>query len=233
MRSSTVGFSAAFVTLLFAACNVGDDTVAPNTAKDAGGGGLDSTTSDAPGSDSKVPTDPNSLCAKYGGFDPGVNKLVDDMLQGLKVDCQIGAFFTALSQADHLHLKNCLANQFGEIMGCGGVTYAGSVDAVGAPCRTMADAHQAVDPQIRQADFDAFYIDVTASLAADGVAAADITKIAPALKSVNGDVVQSNDPGLSNSTCDGGPVDGGGEGGEAGEAGPADTGVADAIDDGG
>jgi len=211
--------------LLLAACDAGDDTVAPTGKKDSGGGGPDATIDGQGNADVFVPTDPNSLCGKYGGYSK-VETIVQGVVAAVAADCKIGAFFTALEDKDKAHRQDCLSKQFGEIMKCGGVVYAGSTDSLGTACRSMAEAHQDIDPQIRQADFDAFLIDVTTSLKAQGMATDDVAKIAPTLNSTSGDVVQSGDQDLSNSTCDGGPIL------DAGPEAAADTGIADAADGG-
>ncbi len=196
MRSSFVLVLASLV--LVTACE-DDDTVAPPLKKDAGGGTVDATIEGGAGVDAAI--DPNSLCAKYGGYSK-VENLVKASIAAVASDCKIGAFFSGLSQTQNVHLQDCLSKQVGEFMGCR-VTYAGSTDSLGKECRTMAEAHQDIDPQIRQADFDAFIIDVTSTLKTNGMSTDDIAKIAPSFLSTSQEIVQSADQGFSNSICPG------------------------------
>jgi hypothetical protein len=214
---------------LLASCDAGDDTVAPNTNKDAGSSGGDATVDGTVDVSTDSTTDPNSLCAKYGGYQ-GVANIAQAISNTAFSDCKIGHFF-ALDSTDEAHLVACMSRQLGEWMGCGGVTYAGSIDPQGLPCRTMTEAHKDINPQIRQADLDAYMIDVNAAFRAAGVTNDDLALILPKLNTVAGDTVQSADDGLSNSTCPG--ADGGLEGGEGGAEGGTEGGIGDAADEGG
>jgi hypothetical protein len=209
--------------VLLASCD-GDDTVAPNPGR---GSGNDATVVDTGAGGDGSTTNPNALCNKYGGF-ATVQGYAKAIVDGAKADCKIGAYFTGLALTDEKHLEDCLAIQIGEIMQCDGKVYAGSKDGLGQDCRPMDEAHQQVDPQIRQADFDAFVIDVIAALKAKGMATGDIPTVSTAFNQTQGDVVQSNDPGNAQSTCPG--ADAGQDTGldDAGQ----DTGIADANDAG-
>jgi hypothetical protein len=217
--------------VLVAACDAGDDTVAPATTKDSGGGGGGDATVDGfaeGGADTA--TDPNSLCGKYGGFDQ-VLAMADRVIEVAKADCRIGAYFTALDKDPQTaqHHKECFRNYLGEMFQCGGITYAGSKGA-GLPCQTLAEAHKNVDPRISQGDFQAFFVDATQALQAYGVSSDDLSKLGPMLNTTQGDVVQKQELVLDNSPCDGGPIEGGKEGGTEGGT---DAGIPDAPGEGG
>jgi hypothetical protein len=176
------------------ACNASDDTVAPNPNRDAGNN--DATTT---GSDGAV-TPASSMCAKYGGF-ANVQGVAKGLLDKVKADCKIGAYFTGLALSEELHFTECFALQLGELMGCEGKVYAGSKDSRGQLCRSMAEAHQ-IDPRVRTSDLDAFVIDAVAVLQSKGLASADAATIGAALRTTK-DVVQSDEPGNAQSICPG------------------------------
>jgi hypothetical protein len=150
------------------------------------------------------------------------------ILDATKADCKIGAFFTGLALTDEQHLQDCFAIQLGEFVGCDGKVYAGSKDMLGQPCLSMADGHQNL--QIRSDDFDAFTTDVIAALKNKGMTPTDVSSVVPSFLSTKGDVVQSGDQGLTQSTCPGADA------GTDADAGPIDsgkdTGIADAADSG-
>jgi hypothetical protein len=208
------------------ACDAGDDTVEPLTKKDAGG---DATAgSDGAATDGAVNT--NTICFRLGGF-AKVQAISSAVLKAVSTDCRIGAYFTGLALTDQTHFTDCFGKQMGELLGCDGVTYAGSSDSLQVACRTLAEARQAVDPQITDADFDAFVADVVAVMKQQGTAATDLGSIGPMLNGTRKDVSQTNDTTLAQSTCDAGPIDAGDAGDEGGDGG-TDTGIADADDAG-
>ena len=227
MRRILLGlFGAAFLAATAAACDSGDDTVQPLSRKDAGG---DATTNiDGSAVDGAVNT--SSYCYKLGGF-PKVQGISAAVLKAVSADCRIGAYFTGLALTDQTHFTDCFAKQLGELLGCDGIVYAGSSDSLQATCRPLAEAHQAVNPQITDADFDAFVADVVAVMKQQGVSTTDLGTIGPLLNGTRPAVSQTNDTTLQQSTCDAGPIDAGDAGTDAGDAG-ADTGIADAADAG-
>ena len=75
-------------------------------------------------------------------------------------DCKINSFFTSLSAPALNHVGECLAIQVQELLGCDGVTYAGSVDSLGVACRDMETTHRGL--AISKGDFDALIADVVA-----------------------------------------------------------------------
>jgi hypothetical protein len=156
--------------------------------------------------------------------------MADAVIAAASADCKIGAYFTVLDDTDRAHHRDCFRNQLAEMFQCGGAKYANSQDSNGQACVSLAEAHQNVDPQISQGDFDAFFIDATQALKTAGLSTEDLQKLGPILNSTQGDVVQNNDPTLGNSTCDAGPLEGGTEGGTDGGT---DGGIADAPGEGG
>lgn len=146
---------------------------------------------DEPSSSADTTTTPDTsaptLCSKYGGA-----AAVDAVVQGHIVpaiagDCRINSFFTSLSADGLSHVAECLSIQVQGMFGCPGVTYAGSRDARGVPCRDMVEAH--VGLQLSQGDFDALIEDVVAGLTAAGVEEADINAAAPALLGMQSAIV--------------------------------------------
>ncbi len=202
MRRILLGlFGGAIV--LASACDAGDDTVQPLSKKDAGG---DATTGgDAGGTEGGV-INTNSTCFKIGGFSK-VQAISSAVLKAASADCRIGAYFTGLALTEQTHFTDCFAKQLGEMLQCDGVTYAGSIDSLQVACRSLADAHQAINPQITAADFDAFVADVTSVMKQLGVSTADLGTIAPLLNGTRGPVQQSADNTLGQTTCDAGAVD--------------------------
>ncbi len=172
----------------------------------------------------------NTVCYRLGGFNK-VQAIAGAVLKAVSADCRIGAYFTGLALTEQTHFTDCFSRQIGELTGCDGVTYAGSKDSLQIACRTLGDAHKAVDPQITDADFDAFVADVVSVMRQQGMSTADLTATLPKLNATRGDVSQTNDTTLAQSTCDAG----GGDGGDASQDGGADTGsdtgVADADAD--
>ena len=225
-RITLVLFGAALV--VGSACDAGDDTVQPLSKKDAGS---DATTvGDGATTDAPVSTD--TICYRLGGFSK-VQAISTAVLRSVSADCRIGAYFTGLALIDQTHFTDCFGKQVGELLGCDGITYAGSIDSLNVACRTLAEAHQAVDPQITDADFDAFVADVVAVVKKQGANATDLAAIGPMLAGTRKDVSQASDHTLAQSTCDAGATDAGTDAQDDGAADTgADTGVADADDAG-
>jgi hypothetical protein len=213
--------------VLGSACDSSDDSVQPLSKKDAGnvegGGGADSAT------DGQV--NPNTICYRAGGFSK-VQAMSLALYKAVSADCRIGAYFNQLALTDQTHFTECFAKQLGEMMGCDGVVYTGSIDSLQSPCRPLAEAHQAIDPQISTADFDVFVGDATNVLRQQGLGGQDLTNVVSLLNGTRGPVQQNADNAFAQSTCDGGPIEAGSDGGEGGSDAGSDTSVADADDAG-
>jgi hypothetical protein len=226
MRRILLGvFGAALV--VASACDSGDDTVQPLAKKDAGSS---SSSGDAASTDgATVNTD--TICYRLGGYTK-VQAISAAVLKAVSADCRIGAYFTGLAVTDQTHFTDCFGRQLGELLGCDGITYAGSSDSLQVACRTLAEAHQAVDPQITDADFDAFVADAVAEMRRQGASTSDLGTIGPILNGTRHDVSQTNDTTLGQSTCDAGPTDAGSDAQDDAADVATDTGVADADDAG-
>ena|GEM_PF-952469 len=110
-------------------------------------------------------------------------------------DCKINSFFTALTAPALNHVGECLAIQVSELLGCDGVTYAGSMDSVGVPCRDMKTTHTGL--AISKGDFDALIADVVAFVTplvdAGLITQAEFGAAAGVLLGLKGDIVEQGE----------------------------------------
>ncbi|MET0287883.1 MAG: hypothetical protein ABW352_25565 [Polyangiales bacterium] len=130
-----------------------------------------------------------TLCGKYGGA-AGIERAIKQfVIVELATDCDVGPHFTMLSSNRLARFSDCLAYQAQELFGCPGVTYAGSKSYNDLPCRDMKTAHAGL--RLSSGDFDAVIADVASGLLKAGVAQADINQVAPALLSLEPQIVEA------------------------------------------
>lgn len=144
--------------------------------------------------------DDGSLCAKYGGAASVARIIGEQVLGRIAADCRIHAFFAGVTDAGMIRVKDCLAIQVQELMGCRGVTYAGAFASNGLECRDMRKSH--IGLGISSADFDALIEDVVAGLDEAGMDRADIEAAAPALLALKPTIVEAPEPGATRAVCE-------------------------------
>jgi hypothetical protein len=218
-----------------AACS-GDDTLpARPNPNNSSSGGLDATVGEG-GDQDVTPVSPEA-CNRAGGF-TAVQGITADILTAAKADCRISAEFTA-PESGIAHVQQCLEKQMGFFFGCTGITYDGTKDSAGKPCRGMQAAHQNLG--LRIADFKAFIDDTNAVLKAHNVSDADRQVVLASMNGTQQSIVQKAGLGNANCSCanltlpDGGYCgipDAGLDAGDGGLDGGGDA-VADAPADGG
>jgi hemoglobin len=186
----TMALCAALGMSALAAC--GDDEDQANTTSTSGSPGATSgntTTSSASQAASSGAGGAQSLCEKYGGAESVATVVSTNIIGTIAQDCRINAFFTSLSAQGLQHVTECLTIQVQQLFGCEGITYMGSMDSNGSPCRDMQTTHAGLG--ISKGDFDALIEDAAAGLTDAGVEMDDIAAAAPALLAMEGDIVEA------------------------------------------
>jgi hemoglobin len=196
-----VALCAALGMIALAAC--GDDEEQANTsgspAATTGNGSSSSSSSNA-ASTGTGGMGEMTLCEKYGGAANVATVVSTNIIGTIAQDCRINAFFTSLPPAGLTHVTECLTIQVQELFGCEGITYQGSMDSAGMPCRDMQTTHAGLG--ISKGDFDALIEDAAAGLTDAGVDMADIAAAAPALLAMEGDIVEDpNNTMPTQGTC--------------------------------
>ena len=125
------------------------------------------------------------------GAPVAVARVVDDAVAGLLADPKEAPYFAVVGQPGHDsvdRLKACLNLQFNALFG-GPYTYPGVVNADGKAmaCDDMVTAH--ADLGIPGCVFDQFITDAAAVMKQDGVPDAYISRAAPVLVGLKGDIV--------------------------------------------
>lgn len=120
-----------------------------------------------------------------------VGKVVDDAVGGLLADPKEAPYFAVVGQSGHDsvdRLKACLRLQFNAVLG-GPYSYPGQVaaDNTTVTCEDMVAAHK--DLGIPGCVFDQFMVDLAAVMKQDGVPDAYISRVAPTLVGLKGDIV--------------------------------------------
>ena len=137
------------------------------------------------------------------GAPVAVGKVVDDAVSGLLADPKEAPYFAVVGQPGHdsvQRLKACLNLQFKALFG-GPFTYPGPVSADGGTvtCDDMVAAH--ADLGIPGCVFDEFITDAGAVLKQDGVPDAYISRVAPMLVGLKGDIVSKTPQYLGPNTA--------------------------------
>lgn len=137
------------------------------------------------------------------GAPVAVAKVVDDAVSGLLADPKEAPYFAVVGQPGHdsvQRLKACLNLQFKALFG-GPFTYPGPVSADGGTvtCDNMVAAH--ADLGIPGCVFDEFITDAGAVLKQDGVPDAYISRVAPTLVGLKGDIVSKTPQYLGPNTA--------------------------------
>jgi len=220
MRIFTAGALARIVAVAFSAASAGcggddppaktdttvmQDTAAPDTATP------DTTMPDTSMSDTMVAQSP---CERAGGAAAVASVVYNKanaadpatLVGTFAGNCKINQHFLTLGAERLNHTGECLAIQVQELFGCAGVTYAGSMDSLGAACRDMKTTHTGL--AISKGNFDALIADVVSlvsPLAAPEVGVlteAELNATAAALLSLEADILeQPNEAGLTLDDC--------------------------------
>lgn len=137
------------------------------------------------------------------GAPVAVSKVVDDAVAGLLADPKEAPYFAVVGQPGHdsvARLKACLNLQFKALFG-GPYAYPGQVTADGATvmCDDMVAAH--ADLGIPGCVFDQFITDAASVLKQDGVPDAYISRVAPVLVGLKGDIVSKTPQYLGPNTA--------------------------------
>jgi hemoglobin len=173
-----------------AACGEDGDNNVPDVVADT----TSDTTNDT--TDTVAGTTP---CERAGGanavsaavYDPANAGNAATLVGAFAADCRVNTFFTSLPAAQLDHVGQCLAIQVQELFGCD-VTYAGSTDRAGAPCRDMKTTHAGL--AISTGDFDALIEDIVAFATplhdAGVLTDAELAATSAALLGMRGDIVE-------------------------------------------
>lgn len=125
------------------------------------------------------------------GAPVAIAKVLDDAVAGLLADPKEAPYFAVVGQPGHdsvQRLKACLNRQFDAVFG-GPYTYPSQVSADGGTvtCEDMRTAH--ADLGIPGCVFDQFMTDAAAVMKQDGVPDSYISRVAPVLVGLKGDIV--------------------------------------------